>query len=277
MILGLASPTYGTNLPAEQPLLWLLDRCRDYGLGALEAPLPLDRSDDARTVRRKAADLGIVWIAYWRDDFVTPQGGGPGLLERAHRAFEIAQMGGVSTLVIFGTCGRHTRFTQEPPLSEQQRRMVDNLPIVATAAAEASLKLGLLPHLDYRTVELVEVMERVDHPAIGMAFDTANPFPVCEEPVAAARIALPHAVAVALKDVQIYPQRSNDVTIWGTPIGQGSVDFKTIIPMLFENLPNPEETTVSIKLRLPNGSRAHDEWMRKSLQFLSNRLPRAEY
>ena len=272
MILGLASPTYGANLPADHPLLWLLDRCLDYGLKALEAPLPLDCSDDPKTVRRKAADLGIVWIGYWRDDFVTPEGGGPGLLERAQRAFEIAQLGGVSTLVIFGTSGRHTRFTREPPLVEQQRRMVDNLPIVATAAAEASLQLALLPHLDYRAVELVEVMERVDHPVLRMAFDTANPFPVCEEPVEAARIALPHAVAIALKDVQIYPQRSNDVTIWGTPIGQGSVDFKTIIPLLFETLPNPAETTVSIKLRLPNGSRAHDEWMRKSLDFLSTQF-----
>ena len=272
MILGLASPSYGRDLPAHHPLLWLLDQCRAYGLRALEAPLPLDCSDDPVTVRRKAADLGIVWIGYWRDDFVTPEGGGGGLLERAQRAFEIAQLGGVSTLVIFGTGARHTRFTREPPLAEQQRRMADNLPIVATAAAEASLKLGLLPHLDYRAAELVEVMERVDHPALRMAFDTANPFPVCEDPVEAARVTLPYTIAVALKDVRIYPERSNEVTIWGTPIGQGSVDFKTIIPLLFETLPNPAETTVSIKLRLPNGSRAHDEWMRKSLDFLSTQF-----
>ena len=81
--MGSPSPTYGANLPADHPLLWLLDRCHHYGLKALEAPLPLDCSDDPKTVRRKAADLGIVWIGYWRDDFVTPEGGGPGLLERA--------------------------------------------------------------------------------------------------------------------------------------------------------------------------------------------------
>ena len=104
--------------------------------------------------------------------------------------------------------------------------MVDNLPIVATAAAEASLQLALLPHLDYRAVELVEVMERVDHPALRMAFDTANPFPVCEEPVEAARIALPHAVAIALKDVQIYPQRSNDVNHLGDPHRAGFGRFQ---------------------------------------------------
>lgn len=274
MILGLASPTYGSNLPVRHPLLWLLDRCCDYGLKALESSLPIDHSDDPDTVRRKAADLGIVWIPYWRDDFVTPDGGETGLRERAQRAFEIANAGGVATLILFGTGNRHTRFTREPPLAEQQRRMVHNLPIVATAAAEASLKLGLLPHLDYRAAELVEVMKRVNHPALKMAFDTANAFPVCEEPLEAARVTLPHAIAVALKDLRIYPHRSGEVTQWGTPLGRGSVDFENILPLLDKCLPRPEETTVSIKLRLPDGTRAYDEWLRESLDFLRPRLPK---
>ena len=103
-----------------------------------------------------------------------------------------------------------------------------------------------------------------------MAFDTANPFPVCEEPVEAAKLVLPHAVAVAVKDVRIYPNRSNDVTIRGTPIGQGSVDFEAILPMLRDRLPDPVNTTVSIKLRLPPGDESHDVWMRQSLEYLGS-------
>ena len=268
MIPGLASPTYSGVQPDDQPLLWLLDRCVDYDLKALEASLPLNGSDDPRSVGKKAADLGITWIGYWSEDFVTPKGGSAGLLERAQRTFDVAERGGVGTLVIFGSARIHNRFTQEPPLAEQQRRMVDNLAGIAGAAGERSLQLGILPHLDYRAAEMVAVMKRVDHPALKMAFDTANPFPVCEEPVDAARTTLPHSVAVALKDVRIYPNRSNDVTILGTPIGQGSVDFHSILPMLSEQLPSPERTTVSIKLRLPAGHTAHDEWMQRSLEFL---------
>ena len=270
MIPGLASPTYGGVLPDEQPLLWLLDRCVDYDLKGLEASLPLNGSDNPRSVGKKAADLGITWIGYWSDDFVTPNGGSAGLLERAQRAFDIAELGGVDTLVIFGRCGIHSRFTHKPPLAEQQRRMVDNLAGIAHTAGERSIQLGLLAHLDYRAAEMIAVMEKVDHPALKMAFDTANPFPVCEEPVEAARSTLCHTVAVALKDVRIFPNRSNDVTIWGTPIGEGSVDFQTILPMLSELLPSPKSTTVSIKLRLPPDSTAHDEWMRGSLEFLNS-------
>jgi sugar phosphate isomerase/epimerase len=269
MIAGLSSPTYSAQ-PDDQPLLWLLDRCVEYGLKAIEAPLSINSSDDLDTVRKKAADLGITRIGYWSDDFVTPEGGGVQQLERALRAFDTAVSGGVKTLVIFGRCGTHNRFTVQPPLADQVQRIAENLAGVAKAAAERSLQLGLLPHLDYRAAEMVTVMEQVDHPALKMAFDTANPFPVCEEPVEAAKLVLPHAVAVAVKDVRIYPNRSNDVTIRGTPIGQGSVDFEAILPMLRDRLTDPDNTTVSIKLRLPPGDESHDAWMRQSLEYLGS-------
>ena len=268
MILGLASPTYGGVQPAERPLLWLLKRCVAYNLRALEASLPLDGTDDAKAVGKRAADLGIRWIGYWSNDFVTPEGGSQGLRDRAEQAFDVATSGGVKTVVIFGNGGQHNRFTKEPPLPDQLKRAADHLGPVAEAASAREVQLGLLPHLDYRGHELVSVMQAVNHSSLKMAFDTTNPFPVCEEPVEAAKVVLPHTVAVALKDVQVFPHRSNNVTIWGAPIGRGSVDFEAILPMLPEQLPNPEGTTVSIKLRLLPGNTDHDAWMKQSLKFL---------
>ncbi len=268
MILGLSSPTYSGVLPDADPLMWLLDRCVEYDLKALEASLPLDGDQDAATVGQRAADLGITWIGYWSADFATPEGGADGLRQRAEHAFDAAMDGEVTKAVIFGSGSLHNRFSKDPPLTEQKQRLVENLAGVAQAAAERDLQLGLLPHLDYRAQELLDVVQDVDHPALKMAFDTANLFPVCEEPTAAADLVLPHAVAVALKDVQIYPYRSNDVTIWGTPLGQGSVDFDAILPMLSEKLPEPEKTTLCIKLRLPPDSGEHAAWMQQSLAFL---------
>ena len=268
MILGLASPTYSGILPAEKPVLWLLERCVEYDLRALEASLPLGGTDDPQAVGKRAADLGITWVGYWNDDFVRPAGGAKGLWGRAEKAFDVAVSGGVKTLVIFGAGSCHNRFTREPPPAAQFQQAVEHLRPMAEAASVRGLQLGLLPHLDYRGHEMVSVMQGVDHPALKMAFDTANPFPVCEEPEEAAKVVLPQTVAVALKDVQIFPHRSNDVTIWGTPIGQGAVNFGAILPMLNEQLPDPDRTTVSVKLRLPRGSTAHDRWMKQSLVFL---------
>ena len=272
MILGLASPSYTSLLPERKPLLWLLERCSERGLGALEASLPLEGKDDPREVGKAAADLGIRWIGYWCEDFVTPEGGMTGLLSRAQKALDVGKNGGVKSLAIFGRTDLHNRFTMEPPLEDQLKRMADHLGPVAEAASEREIRLGLLPHLDYRGKELVSVMETVGHPHLRMAFDTANALPVCEDPVDAARSVLPHAIAVAFKDARVYPGRSNQVTIWGTPIGQGSVDFETILRMMAEQLPDPDGTTVAIKLRLPPDSQEHEVWMEQSLEYLRSHL-----
>lgn len=279
MILGLASPTYAGVTPAERPLGWLLERCAEYHLRALEAPLPRggpgaaeDAREDVADVRRRAADLGVTWIGYWSDDYVAPAGGAAGLAERAARAFDLALAGGCRTLVVFGNGARHNRFMKDPPLGEQLARMADHLAPVAEEAGRRGLRLGLLPHLDYRAAEILGVVRQADQGALGLAYDTANAFPVCEEPVVAARLLAPHAVAVALKDVQVYPARSNDVTIWGTPLGEGSVDFEPILSLLTEHLPDPAGTTACVKLRLPPASQEHDAWMRRSLEYLRARL-----
>ncbi len=272
MILGLASPSYTSQLPEQKPLLWLLERCSEHGLRALEASLPLDGRDDPEEIGKAAADLGIRWIGYWSEDFVTPEGGVSGLSGRAQKVLDVARRGGVKSLVIFGRTDLHNRFTKEPPLEGQLKRMADHLGPVAEAASERDVQLGLLPHLDYRGKELVSVMETVGHPHLRMAFDTANALPVCEDPVDAARSVLPHAIAVAFKDARVYPGRSNQVTIWGTPIGQGSVDFEGILEMMAEELPDPDGTTVAIKLRLPHESQEHKVWMEESLEYLRSHL-----
>ena len=268
MILGLASPTYSGAMPQTNGLEWLIERCVEYGLQALEAPLPGEDGEDPGVVGRRVRDAGLTWIGYWSDDWITPEGGVGGLMARAEQAFETALRGGVETLVIFGRGDRHNRFTREPSLSEQLRIIPGHLRPLAESAAELGVQLALLPHLDYRGRELVAVMQAVDHPALKMAFDSANPFPVCEEPIDAARAVLPHAVAVALKDVQIFPYRSNEVTIWGTPLGRGAVDFSAILPLMVELLPDSARATACIKLRLPPGSAEHAEWMKESLDFL---------
>ncbi len=268
MILGLALPTYSGVLPADRPLGWLLDRCRDHGFRALEASLPEPDGEDPEQIGKRCEDEGVTWIGYWSDDFVTPDGGMDGLLVRARESFEAAVRARIEKLVIFGRGDVHNRFSKKPPLEDQLSKAADHLAPVAESAAEHGLVLGYLPHLDYRAREALQIVESVASKSLRLAYDTTNAFPVCEDPVDAAKVALPHAIAVALKDVQIFPHRSNDVTIWGTPIGEGSVDFATIFELLPTTLPDPDQTTVCVKLRLPPESQDHEAWMGRSLDFI---------
>ncbi len=273
MILGLSSPTYmGCAVPSDNPLMWLLDRCAEYDLHALEANLPPDNTSTLSDVYQKANDLDVEWIAFWHGDFVEPMGGVERLREVAARAFDIAKRGGCHKLVIYGDASRYNRFISAPPVMEQLSKMVQNLGSVAEEAAQRGLKLGLLPHLDYQSLEILKVIEELNHPALGVGLDCANAIPVCEDPVEAVRNLSGHAIAVAFKDLRVYPYRSNQVTIWGTPIGQGSVDYEGILPLLKSRLLDAAETTACIKLRLQPGSLEHDSWLRQSIKFLTDRL-----
>ena len=73
-----------------------------------------------------------------------------------------------------------------------------------------------------------------------------------------------------MQEVRLYPNASNRATIWGKPIGTGSVDFSTILPLLHQLLPDPDNTSCHIKLRLPPETTVDDThaWMCSSLSYL---------
>jgi hypothetical protein len=77
-------------------------------------------------------------------------------------------------------------------------------------------------------------------------------------------------VCQRMQEVRLYPNASNRATIWGKPIGTGSVDFSTILPLLHQLLPDPDNTSCHIKLRLPPETTLDDThaWMCSSLSYL---------
>jgi sugar phosphate isomerase/epimerase len=272
LTLGIASPSYSGHIPGSdtEHITWLLDRCVEYGLQSLQwGGLPLAEPE---LVAEKARTAGVKLVPFWNHiDLVTPEvkdGGVEGLKKIAEHDFDTAVRAGIKTIVIHG--GGHDHFTKDPPLPEQISRMITNLGPVAAAAAERGLQLGLLPHLDYRSYDLLEVMHGVNNPALRMAFDTTNSFPTAEDPLDAARNCLPYAVDVALKEVRLYPNNSNRATIMGKPIGDGSVGFENILPLLHQLLPDPDNTSCHIKLRLPPDTTLADThaWMSRSLNYL---------
>ena len=56
----------------------------------------------------------------------------------------------------------------------------------------------------------------------------------------------------------------------GKPIGDGSVEFETILPLLHQLLPDLDNTSCHIKLRLPPDTTMDDThaWMSRSLNYL---------
>ena len=175
--LGIASPSYSGHIPEGSPtdhVAWLLERCVEYGLESLQwGGLPLSEPE---VIKAKAAAAGVRLVPFWNHiDLVTPERKGEDLAQIAKDDFDTAVAAGITTIVIHG--GGHDHFTLDPPLPEQLTRMAENLVPVAAAAAERGLTLGLLPHLDYRSGDLLQVMHAVNNPALRSALPRPTPAP----------------------------------------------------------------------------------------------------
>jgi len=93
------------------------------------------------------------------------------------------------------------RWLREPPLEQQLERLAAALRRLAPIAEAGGVKLALENHADYRGYELARVFQEVNSPAVGARLDTANPYAVIEEPLAAAEALAPYTFATHVKDM----------------------------------------------------------------------------
>ena len=154
---------------------------------------------------------------------------------------------------IVGTASTHHRWRKDPPLAEQLERLSAALRVLAPVAADYGVHIAIENHADYRARDLIEVLERVDHPALRVQLDTGNPFAVAEEPVDAARLLAPYAVSTHIKDMTIRPLTDGEwVKVLGCTLGEGDVDLVQIAHLLAEKA--PESCPFMIEVEPPPGT-----------------------
>ena len=104
--------------------------------------------------------------------------------------------------------------------------------LVGTAEAQGVV-LAIENHLDLLADELVELLETVDSPCLGVCLDTANNLRMAEEPVDVVRKLAPFARAAHVKDVDARPEAADMFAAWpSVPLGAGVVDIPAALRLL---------------------------------------------
>lgn len=102
---------------------------------------------------------------------------------------------------------------------------------------DQELKIAIENHQDLDSNDLIRIIEAVGSDVVGVNFDIGNAFSVCEDPINFANKLGSSVINIHLKDYKIF--RSDDgFRLARCPLGEGSVDFKTILPLLEKNSPN---------------------------------------
>ena len=103
----------------------------------------------------------------------------------------------------------------------------------AAAAQDADLTLALENHIDLTTPELLELVETVASPALGICLDTANQLRLFEDPLEAARAMAPWVRTTHVKDIVAWKGDPKTFAFWpSVPAGSGIVPLAEILAVL---------------------------------------------
>ena len=183
----------------------------------------------ADRVGARAADAGLHLMWAWGHPDGLGSGFSPEAMTDLRFHADLAAAQGVTVMRICAG-GRATR----PPDWVDHRRAV--LPLLAEAAEYAGtngMVMAVENHADLYADELVDLIETVDSPALGVCLDTANNLRMLEDVDRAIEVLAPYAKAVHLKDVRAHRGDPRTFTFWpSVPLGRGLVDIPRTLRVL---------------------------------------------
>jgi sugar phosphate isomerase/epimerase len=125
------------------------------------------------------------------------------------------------------------RRTRPASWAEHKAGLVPLLRRLVGAAEANGVAIAIENHLDLLADELLELLETVASPWLGVCLDTANNVRMGEEPLEVVRKLAPFARATHVKDVAARPGRANAFAAWpSVPLGAGVVDIPAALRLL---------------------------------------------
>ena len=223
----------GLQQPADRTLsVWdFLKRARQLGVGGVSLEscfLPNDADFLARL--RDTLDsyeLERVWV--WGH----PDGLSSGTDRQAAREL-VAHLAHARTIGagVMRIVGGNRR-TRPASFAQHKRRLVGMLKKIIPAAEDHGIVLALENHIDLMADEMVDVIQTVDSPWLGVCLDTGNNLRLHEDPVAVAAKLAPLARATHVKDIGVRRGDPKEFVFWpSVPLGTGLVDLPRVVDLL---------------------------------------------
>jgi sugar phosphate isomerase/epimerase len=117
---------------------------------------------------------------------------------------------------------------------EQIKRLVKMFKEAIKVAADYDIKMAVENHIDFTGAEILQLLEEVGSPYLGLNFDTGNFARLLDDPVKAMKKLAPYTLATHIKDLKVNPQAAvDDWYFFSTaPVGDGFIDNIALARML---------------------------------------------
>lgn len=121
-----------------------------------------------------------------------------------------------------------------PDVIEQMKSFATRLKTSAPAAQEDGIKIAVENHCDSFSEEILWLLDRVNHPAVGACIDTVNALMVMEDPMQAIENLAPRAFTNHFRDDRIEFKRYG-FKLTGAAVGEGDIDMKRAYEIIRNN------------------------------------------
>jgi sugar phosphate isomerase/epimerase len=160
-----------------------------------------------------------------------------------------------------------------PPLAEELDLYVENMTKIADESARAGIRIAIENHSGITTPSLLEVIDRINHPYVGICLDTANSLACLENPLHTVNLLAPHTFSVHLKDYEIvtrFPGPGFEVV--GTSLGRGALPVKQVLDLLQSKCPQATihvETFMPLMDTVEDTLRVEEQAVKESIELFS--------
>ncbi|MBL7187554.1 MAG: sugar phosphate isomerase/epimerase [Phycisphaerae bacterium] len=140
--------------------------------------------------------------------------------------FEYAREIGAPVMRVVGS----SLIFRNEPHQVQLERLSTMFRKAARTAEQYDIKMAIENHIDFNADEILQLLDNVGSPYLGLNFDTGNFVRVLDDPVKAAEKLGKHVLATHVKDVKLLESVPADTWYFfsSVPIGKGLVDVKGV-------------------------------------------------
>ncbi|MEQ1751494.1 MAG: TIM barrel protein, partial [Prosthecobacter sp.] len=184
--------------PAFRDVLDVMDHGRELGIGSLQIGVEGWSLDLAQKVRASSESYDMKLEGSIR----LPQA--PGDVERFTHELRIGKEAGAT---IFRTAiggRRYEVFSKRTDFEQWQAGAKRSLELAEPIARRLGVRIAVENHKDFETVELVEMMQAISSPQIGVCLDTGNSLALLESPLEVVRQLAPYTLTVHFKDIAVH-------------------------------------------------------------------------
>jgi len=157
-----------------------------------------------------------------------------------------------------------------PRVKDQMKAFAGQLKTSAPAAEAAGIKIAVENHCDSFSEEILWLLDRVGHPAVGACVDTVNALMVMEDPMQAIANLAPRAFTNHFRDDRIEMQRYG-FKLTGAAVGEGDIDMQRAYEII-KSQSSMDRINIETEMEIPldnmeQALRLEKETIKRSIRY----------